>query len=175
LGSYYSTLAQSKNKLTVAKPEEEISITNKDNLPREVNEHDEIFRIFHRFIKEVDDSYKVDFDDPLTYELDNYKNHYSPYRVNIDMSEDSRILFAVERLAEKKDYYSNMKVVKELFCFRLQFIHGELKRVYMTDKFTDIKIANETITALISKLEKATEDFKPEIIIHEVDEHNVHI
>lgn len=149
---------------------------NKENLPRESNGRDEIFRVFYRFIQDVDNPDKIEFDDPITYELDNYKNHYAPYRVNIDMSEDSRILFAVERVAEKKGYYSNMKVVKELFCFRFQFVNGsELKRVYMTDRFTDINISNEKITTLISKLEKAVEDFKPEVIIHEVDEHNVHI
>lgn len=154
-----------------------------DNLPRESNEYDDIFRLFYRYIETVsaewggEDMTAIDWDSPYVIrEIDNYKASVnSSYSISIDASDKNRILLSIERLNKQSGYYSNMHVTKELFCARFQFVDNKLAKVYITDPISDWVIYNSELAALVVKLDTAITEFKPEVIIREVNDYNVHL
>lgn len=158
-----------------------VSKNDNDNCPAESTEYDDIFRILYRYIETVseewnEDMTEIDWDSPYVInELENYKASVSNYGVSIDASDKNRIILSIERMTKKSGYYSNMLVTKELFCARFQFVDSKLTKVYMTDPISVWTVYNGELTALISKLDAAITEFKPEIIIREVNEPNIHL
>lgn len=152
-------------------------------LPAESTEYDDIFGVFYRYIETVSAEWggenmtAINWSSPyIIGDIKNYKaSANGSYIISIDASDKNRIIFSIDRVFERSNYYVNMHVTEELFCAHFQFVDSKLTKVYITKPISEWVVYNSELTALISKLDAAITEFKPEIIRREVNEHNVYV